>query len=362
MNKYFFFGVVGIALIAFVWFGYGIFPSKSETFGDEVIQETLEENNRQGVSPQEILTGNQEQEQDQKEEVDTYHEVSLPSMMEKEYNGSDLELVRVVRETGLYTEHFITYTSGDLTISGILNIPTGEVPEGGFPVVFTNHGYIDPAVYTNGRGLRREQDYLARERFAVLHSDYRNHAQSDDDPEADVMLRLGYVEDVINAVLAVQNSDIPELSKDRFGMLGHSMGGGIAQSIMVIKPDLVDAYVLYAPVSSDARDSFYRWTAQREETAGRIQELYGLPEESPEFWDDISPRTFFDQVNSPVMIFHGTADESCDISWSREARDLLNNVGVDVELVEYPGEYHEFGSEHADFMKKSVEFFQNNVL
>jgi hypothetical protein len=28
--------------------------------------------------------------------------------------------------------------------------------------VILNHGYIDPAIYTNGRGLKREQDYLAR--------------------------------------------------------------------------------------------------------------------------------------------------------------------------------------------------------
>jgi len=289
------------------------------------------------------------------------HPVSLPAMMEKDYNGDSLELVRVVRQASAYTEHFITYTSGELTISGILNIPTGEVPEGGFPVVFTNHGYIDPAIYTNGRGLHREQDYMARQGFAVLHSDYRNHASSDEDSDNDVMLRMGYVEDVINAVLAVQNSNIPELSKERFGMLGHSMGGGIAQSIMVVRPELVDAFVLYAPVSSDARDSFYRWTSQRSETAERIEELYGLPEESPDFWDDVSPRTFFDRVNSPVIIFHGTNDESCDISWSRETRDLLREAGADVELVEYPGEYHEFGPQHGDFMRRSSAFFEESL-
>ena len=292
----------------------------------------------------------------------SYHpEVSLPAMMEEEYNGSDLELVRVVRETDTYTEHFITYTSGELTISGILNIPTGEVPESGFPVLFLNHGYIDPSVYTNGRGLRREQDFLAREGFAVLHSDYRNHAASDDDPDSETMLRLGYVEDVINAVMAVRRSDVPELSKDRFGMLGHSMGGGIAQSIMVVRPELINAYVLYAPVSSDARDSFRRWTSRRSETAEQIAELYGLPEDAPAFWDDVSPRMFFDRVTSPVMIFHGTADASCDIAWSRETRDLLASAGAEVELVEYPGEAHEFGPRHTDFMRRTAEFFREEL-
>lgn len=343
--------------VVFVGVGMYVFGQQGASQKeDKVVAET---NVEERVSIE--ATNSQEAGVTVEEKALSYHPVSLPAMMEKEFNGDDLELVRVVREANAYTEYFITYTSGELTISGILNIPTGEVPEGGFPVIFTNHGYIDPAVYTNGRGLRREQDHLAREGFAVLHSDYRNHAQSDKDPTNDVMLRFGYVEDVINAVYAVKNSNIPEISKERFGMLGHSMGGGIAQSIMVVHPDLLDAYVLYAPVSSDARESFYRWTVDRKDVAQRIKELYGFPEESPKFWDDVSPRNFFDRVEAPVMIFHGTNDESCDISWSQDTRDLLSEAGVDTELIEYPGEYHEFGPQHGDFMRQGTEFFRENL-
>jgi hypothetical protein len=46
----------------------------------------------------------------------------------------------------------------------------------------------------------REQDYLAQRGYVVLHTDYRNHAQSSDDPRSELDLRLGYSEDVINAV------------------------------------------------------------------------------------------------------------------------------------------------------------------
>ena len=34
--------------------------------------------------------------------------------------------------------------------------------------------------------------------YVVLHTDYRNHAQSSKDPSSEVMLRLGYTEDAIN--------------------------------------------------------------------------------------------------------------------------------------------------------------------
>src|SRR3989338_4121372 len=94
------------------------------------------------------------------------HPVSIPALMKKEFDGRELKLVRILDENEVYTRHYITYKSGDLTISGILNIPKGQGP---FPLLVLNHGYIDPEIYTNGRGLKREQDYLARHGYAVIH-------------------------------------------------------------------------------------------------------------------------------------------------------------------------------------------------
>ncbi len=127
-------------------------------------------------------------------------------------------------QTDAYRQHFVTYRSEGLTISGILNRPRGRGP---FPVSVLGHGYIDPAYYVNGQGLRREQDWLARAGFAVLHTDYRNHASSDDDPTAETRLRLGYTVDVINAVQAVKRSRLRFLDTDRIGLLGRSSRCGV---------------------------------------------------------------------------------------------------------------------------------------
>ena len=288
----------------------------------------------------------------------SYHPISIPALSQKEYNGRDLKLGIVQANTDRYTRYFVTYKSGDLTISGIMNIPKGDGP---FPVLILNHGYIDPAIYTNGRGLRREQDYLASNGFAVLHPDYRNHAQSDKDPDYEHNIRTGYIEDVINAVLAVKGSDIPRLDTDRIGMLGHSMGGGIAQGVMVIQPDLVDAFVLYAPVSSNVVDSFNRWTTTRPAVASEIVRRFGSPADKPDFWKNLSPRTFFEKVSAPVLIFHGTADDSVPIEWSRDTERLLREGGKEVRLVEYPGQPHEFSTSHPDFMSQTSAFFNENL-
>jgi len=267
----------------------------------------------------------------------------------------------VLARTSDYARYFVTYRSGKLTISGIMNVPDGNGP---FPVVILNHGYIDPAIYTNGRGLAREQDYLARAGYVVLHTDYRNHAESDDDPTAELKLRLGYTEDVINAVRAVKRSTLPYIDKQRIGLLGRSMGGGVTLNALVVRPGLVDAAVVFAPVSSNTVDNFNRWIRGdpgRGGLADQIIERYGSPERNPQFWRDVSPRTFFDRITEPILIHHGTDDESCPIRWSRQTLTALKRAGKDARLYVYEGEHHAFGPDWPLSMRRTVAFLDHEL-
>jgi dipeptidyl aminopeptidase/acylaminoacyl peptidase len=282
--------------------------------------------------------------------------------MAKKFDGRGLRTVRVLDRASSYTRYAARYKSGKLTVSGIMNVPRGKGP---FPVLVLNHGYIDPAIYTTGRGMKREQDYLARRGFVVLHIDYRNHAQSDDDPSADMKLRLGYAEDAINAVLAIKNSKLPYLDGERVGLVGRSMGGGVVYNALVAHPGLVDAAVVFAPVSSDAVDNFNRWTRgspERRQLARRIIRSYGSPEDNPEFWRDASARTFFDRVTEPLLIHHGTRDESCPIAWSRTTLAALQEAGKDAKMFTYRGEQHAFGPQWPTSMRRTVDFLEKHLV
>lgn len=281
--------------------------------------------------------------------------VSLQALMTKKYDGRDLRVGRVLARNTAYTRYFVTYASGKLRISGILNVPVGRGP---FPALVLNHGYIDPAIYTNGRGLMREQDYLARRGYIVLHTDYRNHAQSSDDPNSELTMRLGYTEDVINAVLALRSSKLP-VDKPNIGLLGRSMGGGITYNVLVAQPGLVKAGVVFAPVSSDAVDNFDRWirrdSTERGLTAAIIKR-YGAPEASPGFWRNLSAVNFFGRVTEPLLIHHGTSDSTCPIAWSRETQRALRAAGKQVAFDTYPGEEHAFGPQWPLSMRRTVAF------
>jgi dipeptidyl aminopeptidase/acylaminoacyl peptidase len=239
-----------------------------------------------------------------------------------------------------------------------MNIPKGEGP---FPTLVLGHGYIDVNIYTSGRGLKREQDYLANQGYIVLHSDYRNHAGSDDDPDNDTNLRLGYTIDVIAAARALRASGLPQVDTEKIGYLGRSMGGGIGYNVATVAPNEYDAIILYAPVSANYVDNFNKWGRNRPAVGNPIIERFGSPEDSPKFWAGISAENYFDKINDPIMIHHGTNDESCKIAWSERAAAQMEALGKDVTLHIYEGEQHAFGPQWELSMQRSVEFFKQHL-
>lgn len=289
------------------------------------------------------------------------HPISVQALINKKYDGRDLKVGRLLADNGSYKRYIITYRGDGLTISGVMNVPDGKGP---FPVLVLNHGYIDPDTYFPGQGMRREQDYLARQGYVVLHTDYRGHASSDNDKNVDYELRLPYAVDTINAVKAVKSSKLRYLDKDRVGWLGRSMGGGVTLTALVAQPGLVDAAVIYASVSSMAADNwkqFYRPSEDRGRTNRRMAQTYGLPDESPEFWRGASSRPYFDRVTEPLLVHHGIQDDTCPIRWSEATVKALKAEGKDVTFVRYRGEGHTFERQWQRSIQRTVEFFDKHL-
>lgn len=282
---------------------------------------------------------------------------SIPVMAQKDFQGSDLKLVRVLSKNNYYTRYAITYLSEGFKISGAMNVPVGQGP---FPVLILNHGYYDPKTYQSGTGLRREQDFFAKNGYVVLYSDYRNYGLSDNDPENDVRPRSGYVEDILNAISALKSSSLDFVDKENIGMLGHSMGGGITTNVMVTKPEAAKAYGLLAPINSDYKVNFDKWVVPDAEFSGvaeKFYEKYGTYEENPEFWKSISAINYLDKVNAPVLLHQGTADDQVPVQWSREFSENLKNLGKDVTYYEYPSESHVFAKGQSLVMQRTLAFF-----
>jgi uncharacterized protein len=299
----------------------------------------------------------------------TVRPVSVLGLAEQRHRGDRLRLGAVRERTPAYTSYDVTYRSRSTTgsgeesytISGVLNVPNGRGP---FPAVVLAHGYIDPAIYVRGQGMTRERGYLAARGYVALHVDYRNHAESDDDPLFQVRMRLGYTADVINAVKALRASPDVPVDDDRVALFGRSMGGGVILKALVAEPGLVQAAAPWASVSSLEGQNYDQFIRPDPEDSGLQQQLarrYGPPERNPRFWRENSSRPYFDRITEPVLIHHGTDDESCPIRWSRSTQSLLTKAGVDSRFEVYPGEHHAFGPQWPLSMERTVRFLRRQL-
>ncbi len=287
-------------------------------------------------------------------------ELSIPHFRSMALSGTALTFDRTMESNDVYTKYAISYRSNGLLITGVFLLPHGDGP---YPLLIFNHGFIDPAVYTQGRGLKREEDYIARQGFAVLHTDYRGHAGSDPSPMIDTVYdgNLEYAMDSVNAILAVREAHLPSVDADTVGMLGHSLGGGVTLAVLTGKPDLLRAAVLYAPVHANVWENFVRWRAKREE-GDRTITAFGTPETNPDAWAKLSPLTFFGDIKAPVLLFQGSNDKDVPKAWSDFLALRLKENGKDITYIEYEGEAHEFSFRWQDFMRKTTDFFRSKLV
>lgn len=285
--------------------------------------------------------------------------VSLPALIAHEYDAGPLRVDHLVADEVASRRYHVTYRSGSLDVSGQLSLPKRQ---GRFPLVVIAHGYEPPAGYRSGVALAREQSHLAARGYAVLLTDYRNHADSDRERgAAPVAAPLGYPEDVVNAVLAVRRAGLDSVDTSRVAVLGRSMGGGVALAAVAARPDLVDALVLSSPVSSSAVDNLERWVVPGGRLDDRVRAAYGTPQSNPAFWREASVRGYLDRVDVPVQVHHGTADTVTPVEWSRTTVDALRAAGQSVELFEYPGEGHRVDEAWGTMARRITGFLDEHV-
>jgi dipeptidyl aminopeptidase/acylaminoacyl peptidase len=282
------------------------------------------------------------------------------------YPGSAITIEETLEAGANYSRYIAWYESQGLRIYGLLTIPVGEMPATGWPAIVFNHGYIPPQEYRSTERYIAYVDNLARNGYIVYRIDYRGHDRSDGQASG-AYGDPGYTVDALNAVAALQN--YPQADSLRIGMWGHSMGGFLTLRAMVISP-AIRAGVIWAGVVGSYPDLICCWrrtapglptpTPNANFRSGwrtNWQDLYGTPEENPEFWLGISANHFLDDLSGPVQLHHGTADTSVPLEFSQDLYEQILQSGSPVEYYKYPDDDHNLSGNFTTAMMRTISFF-----
>jgi len=294
----------------------------------------------------------------------TLHPMNILSMRQTPYPGSEIIIDDTLDAGSNYNRYYAYYLSEGYRIYGLLTVPFGDPPEGGWPAIVFNHGYIPPAQYHTTERYIAYVDWLARSGYIVFRIDYRGHDRSEGvakgaygDP--------GYTVDVLNAVASLQQ--LPFANPDKIGMWGHSMGGYLTLRAMVISDD-IKAGVIWAGVVASYPDMVSLWRKNTPGPAPTIpsfarrwqqewNDQYGSSEQNPDFWSSISSNSYLNDLSGPIQLHHGTADESVPLVFSELLYQEIQAVGGEVEFYTYVGDNHNLSGYFSLAMTRTIEFF-----
>ena len=172
---------------------------------------------------------------------------------------------------------------------------------------------------------------------------------------------MGATDDVINAVSALAASGLPGLDAKRIGLLGHSLGGLLVLNVLVAKPGLVDAVAAFAPSGTDRFEDAQLYLAHDDPIYLALVAAHGTPTTDPEYWADVSPRTFVDRVTDPLLIVQGDADVDVPPAGTKDTVAIWQKAGKDVEFVTLEGEDHVFRARWNEAMEAVIAFFAKHL-
>lgn len=167
---------------------------------------------------------------------------------------------------------------------------------------------------------------------------------------------LHLVDDVLPAVDKLVSLGITD--EDRVGIFGQS-GGGYTVAALLAQTDRFKAGVAIAGLTDlgsaigefDGMARGYAGIDHEKGINGDIVGRFGLvepPSKDPEGYTRLSPITYVDQVNAPLLLLHGDLDSRGSSAQSERFFHGLYTAGKTAQIVRYGGESHSLAQSPAN--------------
>lgn len=291
-----------------------------------------------------------------------FRELTVPHLRAREYK-SRLGQQTVSYQRPTYTAYNTSYDSDGLRINGLLTIPNGQPPEGGWPAIVFVHGYIPPAQY--GSQYYDYVDYLAQHGYVVFKIDLRGHAQSEGEAGG-AYYSSDYIIDTLNARAALQTADF--INADKVGLWGHSMAGNVTLRSLAADPTIPAVAIWGGAVFTYAdrlqygiQDGSYvppSNQTDRQKQRQRLRNLYGEFDANHWFWKQVTPINYLADATGAISLHHSINDDVVNVEYSRGLNEILKTTKIPHNLNEYPSGGHNIsGTAFVQAMQDTVAFY-----
>ncbi|MFC4737290.1 alpha/beta hydrolase family protein [Bacillus daqingensis] len=219
----------------------------------------------------------------------------------------------------------ITYESDGYLIDGYV-VSADEEPA---PTLIINRGGNRSFGEVTHDELAFFHSYWADQGYTVIASQYREGGNSEGEDE----FGGDDVHDVLQ--LAHVAEELAFADADEIYMLGFSRGGMMTTRAIQEGMDIQAAAVVGG--ATDIRELYEN---DRPEMRPLLAELIGVPDEVPEEYEKRSAVHWAEEINAPLLLLHGEADEQVPVEQAEKLHEAMNAAGQESSLLTYEGDDH----------------------
>ena len=282
------------------------------------------------------------------------------------YKGRPLQVDQELGVFGGVRQRIISFPvySAGLVEKGLMTLPFGPAPAGGYPVIVLCHGYVDPRRYSTYKAYLSQMQYYSQNGFAVVKPDFRGNglSQNAGSPEG-AYYSMAYNVDLLSLLASIK--DTPYLNTNQISAWGHSMGAYIALRAAVLSPDIKNVILLSGPVG-DIKDMYTSGIAPSDRSNPvafliRSSQLakHGTPLSNPGFWYNVSPLNFLEKSNTHFQIHVGEQDRVVPPRFSAELDSALTQAHKGHQYYTYFYGDHGLVPEMPTILSRSLALLQN---
>lgn len=255
-------------------------------------------------------------------------ENSLEANGISEYEKIDLE--KYEKQAGVdlstYISYRFFYQSDDLKIEAFISAPIDLLGKKKSPCLIYNHG----GNREYGALENVETTFYAYQFHTIcVATNYRGCGSS----QGTDAFGGDDVRDVLHLIDLCQKLDY--VDKDQINMFGVSRGG-----MMTYEALREDQRIHKAVVVAGVADCSMSYE-ERSDMKPLLQELIGgTPKQLPEEYEKRSAVAWADQINTPLLIFHTTADDKVSVKQADKLVEQLKKYQKDYEYVTFDSNVH----------------------
>lgn len=232
--------------------------------------------------------------------------------------------------------------------------------KGKYPLIIMFRGYVDVNIYQTGIGTKNAADYFSENGFITIAPDFLGYANSSKEASNIFETRFQTYTTAISIIETILKNglqiDDKSWDKKNIFIWAHSNGGQIALTALVSKEYNIPT-TLWAPVTKPFPYNILYYTDESEDRGKLIraelsdfEKLYNT--------DNFSYDLFLTNLNTPLQIHQGSADDAVPIEWSQEFINLLKkNDYKNYEFFIYNGADHNMKPNWSTVINQDLTFF-----